>query len=75
MAGYRFVGAAYDTPSGRAQLMFGSGGRDGPHLVRGISNIKSVEVLSGSDNRDTVLSITSSDGQTLLLLDSDKDRS
>jgi hypothetical protein len=34
-----------------------------------------VEVLSGgSDNRDTVLSIASADGQTLLLLESDKER-
>ncbi|MGZ3333194.1 MAG: universal stress protein [Gemmatimonadaceae bacterium] len=74
MTGYRFLGAVYDSPSGRAQLMFGGAGRDGPHLVRGISNIKSVEVLSASDKRDTVLSIASADGQTLLLLDSDKER-
>jgi nucleotide-binding universal stress UspA family protein len=73
MTGYRFLGAVYDSPSRRAQLMFGSGGRDGPHLVRGISNIKWVEILSGgSDGRDTVLSIASDDGQTLLLLESDK---
>jgi hypothetical protein len=75
MTGYRFLGAVYDSPSGRAQLMFGGSGRDGPHLVRGISNIKSVEVLSGaSDNRDRVLSIASAAGQTLLFLESDKER-
>ena len=75
MSGYRFLGAVYDAPSGRAQLMFGGAGRDGPHLVRGISNIKSVEVLSdGSANRDRVLSIASADGQTLLLLESDNAR-
>jgi hypothetical protein len=73
MSGYRFLGAVYDAPSGRAQLMFGGAGRAGPHLVRGISNIKSVEVLSGgTDNRDTVLSIASDDGQTLLMLESEK---
>jgi nucleotide-binding universal stress UspA family protein len=75
MTGYRFLGAVYDSHSRRAQLMFGSGGRDGPHLVRGISNIKWVEVLSGgSGGSDAVLSIASDDGQTLLLLESDKER-
>lgn len=74
MTGYRFLGAVYDTPSKRAQLMFGRGARDGPHLVRGISNIKSVEILSGgSGERDTVLSIGSDEGQTLLLLESEKE--
>jgi hypothetical protein len=52
--------------------MFGVAGKDGPHLVRGISNIKSVEVLSRG-NHDTALSIASADGQTLLLLESDKE--
>lgn len=75
MTGYRFLGAVYDSPVGRAQLMFGDAGRDGPHLVRGISNIKSVEVLSGEgENGDRALSITSGDGQTLLLLEIDKKR-
>jgi hypothetical protein len=70
MTGYRFLGAVYDPPSKRAQLMFGSAGRDGPHLVRGISNIKSVEILFDQhDDRDTALSITSDDGQTLLVLE------
>jgi nucleotide-binding universal stress UspA family protein len=73
MTGYRFLGAVYDAPSERAQLMFGSLERGGPHLVRGISNIKSVEVLSdGRDGRDTALSIISDDGQTLLVLESEK---
>lgn len=75
MTGYRFLGAVYDSPGGRAQLMFGGTGRDGPHLVRGISNIKSVEVLSGGgENGDRALSVTSGEGQTLLLLESDKER-
>jgi nucleotide-binding universal stress UspA family protein len=74
MTGYRFLGAVYDRPSRRAQLMFGSEGRVGPHLVRGISNIKWVEILGGgSGDRDTVLSIANDDGQTLLLLESDKE--
>ncbi len=74
MAGYRFLGAVYDSPSKRAQLMFGGLDADGPHLVRGISNIKSVEILSEeNDERDTALSIVSDDGQTLLLLDTGKE--
>jgi nucleotide-binding universal stress UspA family protein len=74
MTGYRFLGGTYDTPSKRVQLMFGSLDADGPHLVRGISNIKSVEILSdGNDDRDTALSIVSDDGQTLLLFQSVKE--
>jgi nucleotide-binding universal stress UspA family protein len=74
MTGYRFLGAVYDAPSKRAQLMFGNGGWEGPHLVRGISNIKWVEVLSGGNGeRDRVLSIASDDGQTLLLLEDGKE--
>jgi len=72
MTGYHFLGASYDPPSKRAQLMFGSTERDGPHLVRGISNIKWVEILSDERDRDTVLSIASDDAQTLLMLESDK---
>lgn len=73
MTGYRFLGATYDSPSKRAQLMFGSMAGTGPHLVRGISNIKSVEILSGGSNdRDTALSIVSDDGQTLLILEAVK---
>lgn len=72
MTGYRFLGAVYDAPSKRAQLMFGGASGDGPHLVRGIANIKAVEILSGGNGeRDTALSIGSDDGQTLLLLDDD----
>ncbi len=73
MTGYRLLGAAYDRPSKRAQLMFGSTDGTGPHLVRGISNIKSVDILSGGpDDRDTALSIVSDDGQTLLVFEAVK---
>jgi nucleotide-binding universal stress UspA family protein len=72
MTGYRFLGAVYDAPTRRAQLMFGNGGLDGPHLARGISSVKWVEILSdGKGGSDTVLSIGSDDGQTLLLLEDD----
>ena len=74
MTGYPFLGAAYDHPSKRAQLMFGSAGARFPHFVRGISNIKSVEILSeGGDDRDVALSIVNEDGQTLLLFETTKE--
>jgi len=74
MTGYGFLGATYDYQSKRAQLMFGSAERDGPHLVRGVSNIRSVDILSdGHDERDTALSIASDDGQTLLVFEAVKD--
>ena len=74
MTGYRFLGAAYDSPSKRAQLMFGSMTGAGPHLVRGISNIKSVEILSDERyDRDSALSIGSDDGQTLLVFEAVKE--
>jgi len=69
MTGYHFLGASYDAPSKRAQLMFGSTDSLGPHLVRGISNIKSIDVLAGAEDRGSALSIVSDSGQTLLLLD------
>lgn len=74
MTGYRFLGAVYDAPSKRAQLMFGGASGGGAHLVRGISNIKSVEILTDADGeRDTALSIASDDGQTLLVLEDNKE--
>jgi nucleotide-binding universal stress UspA family protein len=70
MTGYRFLGSVYDPPTKRALLIFGSTGRDGPHLVRGISNVRSVEVLSDeTDGSDRALSISSDDGQTLLVFE------
>ena len=69
MTGYAFLGASYDPPSKRAQLMFGSLHRKGPHLVRGVSNVKSIEILAdGGDDSDRALSIVNDEGQTLLLL-------
>lgn len=69
MSGYKFLGASYDPPTKRAQLMFGTLEPGAAHLSRGISNIKSVEVLSTPGVGDTALSIVSEEGQTLLLFD------
>jgi len=74
MTGYCFLGSVYDPPTKRALLIFGSTGRDGPHLVRGISNIRSVEVLSDeTDGTNRALSISSDDGQTLLVFETTKE--
>ena len=74
MRGYRFLGATYDLPSKRAQLMFGSMQGTDPHLVRGISNVKSVHVLSDANgSADRALSVVNDDGQTLLVLEAAKE--
>lgn len=73
MTGYRFLGAVYDSPSQRAQLMFGSLEGVEPHLVHGISGIKSVEILSDGDDTDRALSIVNDDGQSLLVLEGVKE--
>src|SRR6266496_1135287 len=73
MTGYCLLGAVYDAPSKRAQLMFGSTKQDGPHLVRGVSNIKAIDILPESGGKgDRALSIVSDDGQTLLVLEGAK---
>jgi len=69
MNGYLFLGATYDPPSKRAQLMFGSMEGTEPHLVRGISNVESVHVLSdATGSADLALSVVNDEGQTLLVL-------
>ena len=73
MKGYGFLGATYDVRSKRAQLMFGSSESAEPHLVRGISNVKTVEILTDESGGDAALSIVNDDGQTLLLLDNVKE--
>jgi nucleotide-binding universal stress UspA family protein len=74
MHGYRFLGASYDPPTRRAQLMFGASDADGPHLSKGIPNVKSIEVLAGSsESADAALSIVSDAGQTLVLFERKKE--
>lgn len=70
MVGYRFLGASYDVPTKRAQVMFGNLDGVSPHLVRGISNVRSVDILRDEENdSDRALSIVSEDEQTLLLFE------
>lgn len=70
MSGYRFQGASYEPQSDRVSLMFGSGKSDGLHLERGITRVKSVEILASKQNStDVALAIGHEGGQTLLVFD------
>lgn len=70
MSGYRFLGASFEERTGRATLMFGDTSGTAPHLVRGISNVKSIEILrDAADQRDAALAIGHDQGQTLLVFD------
>ena len=70
MSGYKFQGAAYEPASGRATLMFGTGSAGGSHLERGISNIKSIEILASQKTGvDLALAIGHDGGKTLLVFD------
>ena len=71
MSGYRFLGAFYEPRNERAMLMFGDASSEGPHLVRSVSHVESVDVLRGRgrDEADVALAIKHDGGQTLLVLD------
>ena len=70
MSGYRFQGASYEPNSNRVTLMFGTGNSRGPHLERGITQIKSIELLSSrKTGADVALAIGHEGGQTLLIFD------
>lgn len=73
MSGYRFLGASYEPDNRRATLMFGEVGGLGPHMVRGISNVKSVDLLRGKGGSpDVALAIADEGGQTLLVFEEPK---
>lgn len=73
MSGYRFLGATYERHNARATLMFGDTSVIGPHLVRGVEKVKSVDILRGSPEKpDVALSISHGGGQTLLVFDDPK---
>ncbi|HZE09114.1 MAG TPA: universal stress protein [Gemmatimonadaceae bacterium] len=70
MSGYRFQGATFEPASDRVTLMFGTGKAGGSHLERGITRVKSVEVLcSKQTGADVALAIGHDGGQTLLAFD------
>jgi nucleotide-binding universal stress UspA family protein len=68
MSGYRFQGATFEPKSNRVTLMFGGGRAGGSHLERGISQVRSVEILSSKQSgADVALAIGHEGGQTLLV--------
>ena len=70
MSGYKFQGASYEPDSDRVALMFGDGTAGGEHLERGITRVKSIEVLASKHSgADVALAIGHDGGQTLLLFD------
>jgi nucleotide-binding universal stress UspA family protein len=65
--GYPFLGAAYDHHDDRIEIMLGEQNST-RHLTRGITDVKSVDLLQDSEGRDVVLRIAHGSGQTILTL-------
>ncbi len=67
--GYPLLGASYDHNDRRVELMLGEMGESERHLSRGISDVRSIDVMRDPDGRDRALRIAHGEGQTLLLID------
>lgn len=67
--GYPFLGGSYDHNDRRIELMLGEMGESERHLSRGITDVRSVDVMRDPDGRDRALRIAHGEGQTLLLID------
>lgn len=61
-------GVTYDAPSGHVEMLFGDFGEGRSHLTHAIAGVSDIEILTGPDDRDTVLRIGHEGGQTLLHL-------
>lgn len=66
-AGYPFQGAAWDHHDRRVEIMMGEH-ESTRHFTRGLSDVRSVDILQDSQGRDTVLRIAHGSGQTILTL-------
>ena len=67
--GYPLLGVAYDHHDKRVEIMLGDLEGTRRHLTRGISNVRSVDVLRDAGGRDRVLRVAHGRGQTLLTLE------
>lgn len=67
--GYPLLGVAYDHHDQRVEIMLGDFHGTRRHLSRGISNVRSVDVLRDAGGRDRVLRVAHGRGQTLLTLE------
>ena len=65
---YPFLGATYDHHDRRIELMLGEMEGGGPHLTRGIGNVKRVDILKDEHGHDRVLRVSHGSGQTILTL-------
>lgn len=67
--GYPLLGVAYDRHDQRVEIMLGDLQGTRRHLSRGISHVRSVDVLRDATGRDRVLRVAHGRGQTLLTLE------
>jgi nucleotide-binding universal stress UspA family protein len=67
--GYPLLGVAYDRHDQRVEIMLGDLSGTRRHLTRGISNVRSVDLLRDAFGRDRVLRVAHGRGQTLLTLE------
>jgi hypothetical protein len=67
--GYPLLGVAYDHHDQRVEIMLGDLEGTRRHLTRGISHVRSVDVLRDAGGRDRVLRVAHGRGQTLLTLE------
>lgn len=65
---YPFLGAAYDHHDQRVELMLGDFEGVRRHLTRGITNVRSIDLLRDEHGRDWILRIGHGRGQTMLTL-------
>lgn len=65
--GYPFQGAAWDHHDRRVEIMMGEPDST-QHFTRGVSDVKSVDILKDASGRDAVLRIAHGSGQTILTL-------
>lgn len=65
---YPFLGAAYDHHDKRVELMLGDFQGVQRHLTRGITHVRSIDVLRDEHGRDWILRIGHGRGQTILTL-------
>jgi nucleotide-binding universal stress UspA family protein len=66
-SGYPFLGAAYDHNDRRIEIMLGEQAST-RHFTRGITDVRSVDLLQDAHGRDAVLRIAHGSGQTILTL-------
>ena len=66
-SGYPFLGAAYDHNDRRIEIMLGEQ-ESTRHFTRGITDVRSVDLLMDEHGRDAVLRIAHGSGQTILTL-------